>query len=144
MRAHLTEFISHPSFSQEKYPGNGSLDHEHTLRAHLAGCGVSAELQGTLIRGLSGGQRSRVAMAATSYAHPHVLILDEPTNNLDLEAVEALADCVEAFEGGVVLVSHDNYFVTRVAKLVLVVANGAVKKAESFHAYKRQVLAAMK
>jgi ATP-binding cassette subfamily F protein 3 len=77
-------------------------------------------------------------------AQPHVLILDEPTNNLDLEAVEALADCVEAFEGGVVLVSHDNYFVTRVAREVLVVGNGAVKKVESFHAYKKQVLAAMK
>jgi ATP-binding cassette subfamily F protein 3 len=47
-----------------------------------------------------------------------VLILDEPTNNLDLEAVEALADCVDAFEGAVVLVSHDNYFVSRVAKEV--------------------------
>ena len=55
-------------FMKDKYAGNGSLDHEHTLRAHLAGCGVSSDLQGTLIRGLSGGQRSRVAMAATSYA----------------------------------------------------------------------------
>ena len=62
------------------------------------------------------------------HLQPHVLILDEPTNNLDLEAVAALADCVEAFEGGVILVSHDNYFVSRVAKEVWVVGDGAVKK----------------
>ena len=56
------------------------------LRGHLAGCGVGAELQIVPARALSGGQRSRVAMAAVSFARPHVLILDEPTNNLDLEA----------------------------------------------------------
>jgi ATP-binding cassette subfamily F protein 3 len=55
-------------------------------------------------------------MAATSFARPHLLILDEPTNNLDLEAVAALADAVETFKGGVVLVCHDQYFVQRVAK----------------------------
>ena len=51
--------------------------------------------------GLSGGQRSRVALAAVSYVEPHVIVLDEPTNNLDLESVAALADCVERFEGGI-------------------------------------------
>ena len=59
-----------------------------------------------------------MAMAATSYSRPHLLVLDEPTNNLDLEAVAALADAVEKFEGGVVLVSHDQYFVQRVAREV--------------------------
>ena len=48
---------------------------------------------------LSGGQRSRVALSAVSYARPHVLVMDEPTNNLDLEAIAALADCVQAFNG---------------------------------------------
>ena len=51
----------------------------------MASCGIDAKLQLTLARGLSGGQRSRVALAAVSYARPHVLICDEPTNNLDLE-----------------------------------------------------------
>jgi ABC-type protease/lipase transport system fused ATPase/permease subunit len=49
-------------------------------------------------RALSGGQRSRVALAAVSFARPHLLVLDEPTNNLDLEAVAALADAVDAFQ----------------------------------------------
>ena len=50
-----------------------------------------------------------VEAAAGSYVEPHVLVLDEPTNNLDLESVAALADCVERFEGGVILVSQCVY-----------------------------------
>jgi hypothetical protein len=46
-------------------------------------------------------QRYSVALAAVSFAKPHLLVLDEPTNNLDLEAVAALADAVQAFQGGV-------------------------------------------
>jgi ATP-binding cassette subfamily F protein 3 len=68
----------------------------------------------------------------------------QPTNNLDLEAVVALADAVESFEGGVVVVSHDQYFVGRVAKEVWVVEDGRVIRAESFMAYKKQVLKKMR
>jgi ATP-binding cassette subfamily F protein 3 len=70
-----------------------------------------------------------------SYARPHVLVMDEPTNNLDLEAVAALADCVKNFNGGVLIVSHDQYFVGRVAEEVWVVEKGAVTRAESFDSY---------
>lgn len=124
------------AFMLEKFPGDGGAAHEREVRAHLASVGVSAAQQGTPSGALSGGQRSRVALAATSFAKPHLLVLDEPTNNLDLEAVAALADAVERFEGGVVLVSHDQYFVQRVAREVYVVGNGAVTKQESFQAYR--------
>ena len=98
--------------------------------------GVPTIKQGVPAYGLSGGQRSRVALAAVSYVEPHLLVLDEPTNNLDLESVAALADCVERFGGGVILVSHDQYFVGRVAKEVWLVARGTVKKVESFDKYR--------
>eukprot|EP00962_Isochrysis_galbana_P009494 scaffold2645_cov112-Isochrysis_galbana.AAC.10 len=55
------------------------------LRSHLATCGVPERQQNVPGSALSGGQRSRVALSAVSYAQPHVLVLDEPTNNLDLE-----------------------------------------------------------
>ena len=84
-------------------------------------------------------ERSRVALSAVSYARPHVLVMDEPTNNLDLEAVAALAECVQSFNGGVVIVSHDQYFVSRVANEVWVVEGRSVTRVESFAKYLEEV-----
>ena len=131
-------------FMLDKFPGDGSYEHEQAIRSHLSGCGVTSQLMTLPASALSGGQRSRVSLAAVSYTKPHVLVLDEPTNNLDLESVVALADCIERFEGGVVLVSHDQYFVGRVAKEVWVVDGGVVSKAESFDKYRAQALAKLK
>ena len=64
-----------------------------------------------------------------------MLVLDEPTNNLDLESVGALAECVKNFKGAVVVVSHDQFFVDSVCDEAWVVNKGAVKKAASFQAY---------
>merc|ERR1719329_1103760 len=75
---------------------------------------------------LSGGQKSRLAMVGVSAMKPHVLFMDEPTNNLDVSAVEALIEAVNDFDGGLVLVSHDQYFVSRVAKEVWIVGDGKV------------------
>ena len=122
-------------YLRQLYRGDGSRDHEQKLRAHLTSCGIANDLQLVPARAMSGGQRSRLAMAAVSYGKPHVLILDEPTNNLDLEAVEALAATVESFDGGVVIVSHDQYFVSRVAKEVWHVGDGKVTRLESFEKY---------
>jgi len=126
-------------FMLDKFPGEGSYAQEQTLRGHLSQCGCGAEQQNVTAACLSGGQRSRVAMAAVSFEQPHILIMDEPTNNLDLGSIEALAESVAKFDGGVVLVSHDQYFVSKVAKEVWIVANGAVKRAQSFEAYRAQV-----
>jgi ATP-binding cassette subfamily F protein 3 len=128
-------------FMRSKFPGDGSNAHDLLLRTHLDRMGVPTVKQGVPAYGLSGGQRSRVALAAVSYVEPHILILDEPTNNLDLESVAALADAVESFKGGVILVSHDQYFVGRVAKEVWVVANGTVKEEKNgFDAYRARQL----
>merc|ERR1711988_1923610 len=114
------------------------------MRSHLAECGVDTAQQQVAAACLSGGQRSRVAMAAVSFERPHLLVMDEPTNNLDLGSVEALTESVANFNGGVVLVSHDQYFVSKVAQEVWVVAGGAVKKAKSFDAYRAQCLKGIK
>lgn len=136
-------------FLRSQFPGDGSYEHMQKLRSHLSSCGVTSgssnnasgaskvfDLQNTPAKGLSGGQRSRVALAAVSFAQPHVLVLDEPTNNLDLESVAALAECVKNFEGAVICVSHDQYFVTAVANEAWVVSGGIVKQVESFDSYR--------
>jgi len=132
------------AFMHQTFPGDGSYDHEQNLRKALASTGVYAELQTTQISCLSGGQRSRVALAVTSMRAPHVLVMDEPTNNLDIESVEALADAVSAFPGGVIVVSHDQTFVSKVATEVMLVGDGKVTKLESFEAYCKQVLKRVK
>ena len=119
---------------------NGEISREivEQMRAHLSSCGFDEKLQVVRGRAMSGGQRSRLAMAAVSFARPHVLILDEPTNNLDVESVEALADSIEKFEGGVVIVSHDQHFVSRVANEVWLIDGGKIQRCESFDSYLKQ------
>eukprot|EP00315_Gephyrocapsa_oceanica_P024718 CAMPEP_0185468454 /NCGR_PEP_ID=MMETSP1365-20130426/97738_1 /TAXON_ID=38817 /ORGANISM="Gephyrocapsa oceanica, Strain RCC1303" /LENGTH=897 /DNA_ID=CAMNT_0028075193 /DNA_START=42 /DNA_END=2736 /DNA_ORIENTATION=- len=136
--------LSPLQFLMERFPGDGSYAHEQALRSHLSGCGVTSEMMTLPSSALSGGQRSRVALAAVSYTQPHIIVLDEPTNNLDLESVAALADCLDSFEGGVVLVSHDQYFVGRVAKEVWLVDKGSVRRLPSFDVYRTQQLNKLK
>lgn len=58
------------------------------------------------IKDLSGGQKSRVALAELALGEPDILILDEPTNNLDIESIHALAEAIAEYKGGVVIVTH--------------------------------------
>ena len=118
-----------------QHKGEISREIVEQMRAHLSSCGFDEKLQVVRGRAMSGGQRSRLAMAAVSFARPHVLILDEPTNNLDVESVESLADSIEKFEGGVVIVSHDQHFVSRVANEVWLIDGGKVQRCESFDSY---------
>ena len=69
---------------------------------------------------LSGGEQSRVSLAKLVWQNPHVLVLDEPTNHLDIPAREVLEEALLAFEGAIVLVSHDRYFLDRVVNRLLV------------------------
>merc|ERR1719335_695545 len=64
------------------------------------------------ISALSGGQKVKVVLAAALWKAPHIIILDEPTNYLDRESLGALADAIKEFEGGIVIVSHNNDFTT--------------------------------
>lgn len=113
-------------FVKSKAGGDGSESWIRFLRSELDNSGIDTSLMDVPAAALSGGQKSRLAMVAVSVTKPHVLFMDEPTNNLDVSAVEVLADAVEKFEGGVVLVSHDKYFVSRVAKDVWIVGDGKV------------------
>ena len=77
---------------------------------------------------LSGGQKSRVAFACLSLSNPHILVLDEPSNHLDIEAMDALADALRAFAGGVLMVSHDVTMLRAVCSSLWVCDKGTVHK----------------
>jgi ATP-binding cassette, subfamily F, member 3 len=71
----------------------------------------------------------------------HLSVATEPTNNLDLESVAALAESVKSFDGAVIVVSHDQFFVNEVCKEAWVVDKGRVARVESFEEYRRKELA---
>jgi len=84
------------------------------VEKHLEDCGLAAEF-GTHYRmsALSGGQKVKVVLAAAMWNQPHILILDEPTNYLDRESLGALAGAIEEYDGGVVMITHNNEFCSK-------------------------------
>jgi ATP-binding cassette subfamily F protein 3 len=88
---------------------------------------------------LSGGERNRYALARILVSPSNFLLLDEPTNHLDMRAKDVLLDAIAAFSGTVVFVSHDRYFIDRLATRVLEVEGGSVTSHEgNYEDYQRR------
>ena len=106
------------------------------VRAQLGRFGFSGEKAITQVGKLSGGERARLALALITRDAPHLLILDEPTNHLDVDAREALVQALNAYDGAVILISHDRHMVELTAdRLVLVEHGAAVDYAGSIEDY---------
>ncbi len=88
-------------------------------RAYVASFGFTGSDQQKRVGQLSGGERNRVQLAQVLRAGGNVLLLDEPTNDLDVDTLRALEEGLEAFPGCAVVISHDRWFLDRVATHVL-------------------------
>lgn len=112
-----------------------------TLRGHLGSFGITGNMALRPMYLLSGGQKSRVALSLIAFRQPHILLLDEPTNHLDLDAVNALIVALNAYSGGVVVVSHDQHFVTSICDELFVMKRAKLKQFKgSFADYKQSLL----
>jgi ATPase subunit of ABC transporter with duplicated ATPase domains len=89
------------------------------VRGHLGRMLFSGDDVQKRVGMLSGGEAARLVFACLAADQPNVLVLDEPTNHLDLEAIGALVDALRTFEGTVIFVSHDRWFVSRLATRIL-------------------------
>ena len=99
-------------------------DVDHRADEVLAGLGLSEIQRSRPIGTLSGGQRSRLALALLLLRQPQVLLLDEPTNHLDAESVLWLEQHLQQYEGAVIAVTHDRYFLDHVAEWIAEVDRG--------------------
>ena len=114
------------------------------LRRVAASTATAGELRGFLakflftgddvykhVRDLSGGEKGRLALAKLIYSRANVLILDEPTNHLDIPSREALEEALDAYQGTIITISHDRYFLDRIATQIL--ALDGVGEAEHYN-----------
>lgn len=95
---------------QEAFSLAGGYDYEIRIQQTLTGLGLGREAWDMPLNHLSGGQKTRALLARLLLEKPDILVLDEPTNHLDIEAVEWLEHILRDWEGAVLIVSHDRYF----------------------------------
>jgi ATP-binding cassette subfamily F protein 3 len=125
-------------FMAKTYPGK--QDEEY--RRHLGAFGITGMTGLQKMELLSGGQKSRVAFACLSLQNPHILVLDEPSNHLDIEAMDALSSALNQFKGGVLMVSHDVTMLQTVCTSLWVCDHGTVEKFPGdVQAYKKRITA---
>jgi len=105
---------------------HGFYDADSRATAVLFGLGFREEDLARDVAEFSGGIRMRIALAKLLLQRPDFLMLDEPTNHLDIEARNWLEEYLEEYEGGIILVSHDHYFLDRVTRRTVEVARGAL------------------
>ena len=110
------------------------------MRSAIGRYGITGRRQTSTIRTLSDGLKSRIIFAWLAFKGPHMLLLDEPTNHLDLETIDSLADAINAWDGGMVLVSHDFRLIDQVAKEIWEVDDGRIIQYKGdIQAYKRDL-----
>lgn len=108
----------------EAYNENGGNEYRNRIRSILLGLGFPEDMWTNGINTLSGGQKTRLALGRLLLQAPNVLMLDEPTNHLDVESVEWLENHLKSYQGTLIVISHDRYFLNTVTTKTLLIENG--------------------
>jgi len=112
------ELLTAYGAAQEAFERGGGYDYEARIQQVLDGLGFPRALWTTPVAHLSGGQKTRALLARLLLEQPSLLILDEPTNHMDVAAVEWLENTLRVWEGSLLVVSHDRYFLDRVVNRI--------------------------
>lgn len=99
----------------DQYESRGGYNYHNSMDRVVDGVGLSQEVLCTPVKDASGGERTRAALATALLGEPDILVLDEPTNYLDFRGLEWLEDFLSKFQNAFVAVSHDRYFLDKVA-----------------------------
>jgi ATP-binding cassette subfamily F protein 3 len=110
-------------------------------RAHLGRFGLGQDQANTKVAQLSGGEKARLLLALMSRQAPNILLLDEPSNHLDIDSRQALVEAINEFEGAVIIISHDPNLIELSADRLWLVKDGAVKAFDGdMDDYRRQIV----
>lgn len=112
---------------EEEYAELGGWESESDASRILQGLGISTELHYVQMSELEGRQKVKVLLAQALFGHPDIVLLDEPTNNLDLASVVWLEDFLLEYDGTVLVVSHDRYFLNTVCTHIVDIDYGKIK-----------------
>jgi ATP-binding cassette, subfamily F, member 3 len=112
------QLLEQYSALQERYELAGGYDYDQQIKRVLTGLGFEEDTWQQPLDQLSGGQKTRVLLARLLLEKPDLLIMDEPTNHLDVAAIEWLEGTLRVWDGAVLLVSHDRYFLDRVVNTI--------------------------
>ena len=107
-----------------RFQAGGGYDMDVEVDKICNGLGITSDQRVQLFDSLSGGEKTRVNLARLLLEKTDILLLDEPTNHLDLNSVEWLETYIKAFKGTVLTISHDRYFLDRVAQRVIEITDG--------------------
>jgi ATP-binding cassette subfamily F protein 3 len=122
---------------QVKFKEQGGYQYEADIRSVLHG--LNFRDHGSMISSLSGGQKTRLALGKLLLTRPDILILDEPTNHLDIDTLSWLEQYLQAYDGAILIVSHDRYFLDKVVSQVYEVSRKQIQKfAGNYSAYLEQ------
>jgi len=124
---HSEDLLAQYSHAQEAFEHGGGYDYEVRIARVLEGLGFSRSQWNDPLRQLSGGQKTRVLLGRLLLETPDLLILDEPTNHLDASAVEWLESKLRIWQGALLVVSHDRYFLDKVVDRIWDMSRTAVE-----------------
>lgn len=108
---------------QAEFEKSNGYGYESSIKGVLSGLGFKPEEYNQPICQLSGGQKTRVALGKILLEKPDILLLDEPTNHLDLEATQWLEEYLSEYQGTILMISHDRYFLDRLCDCILEIEN---------------------
>ena len=128
----LEKLVEKYSNALEQFVADGGYDIEQDINYIVNGLKISQKIRNQKYSDLSGGEKTLVQFAKILLTEPDVLLLDEPTNHLDIERIEWLEGYLQRFKGALIVVSHDRYFLDKVARVVIDVEDNGYKYAGNY------------
>ena len=122
----LEKLLSQYHRLQTSFENGDGYTYKSQVLGIINGLGFGGEAMHQCINHLSGGQKTRVALGKLLLSEPDLLIMDEPTNHLDLESIRWLENYLNSYKGSVLIVSHDRYFLDRIATQMIEIDHGTV------------------